>query len=207
MIGIYKITNKINGKVYIGQSVCIEHRWNQHKSDARLYKSYAPLYCALRKYSIENFSFDVLEECQQEKLNEKEIYWIKYYDSTNKEKGYNIKSGGNSGGSIYNYEEIYNLWMEGYTCKEIQNLLNCGDQTVTSALRAYHITEKDTKSRAINKNIFVALSKEGVPLKIFRGMKEVSLFFTGKECKADSLASRNIPNHYSLFGYYWDFFK
>jgi group I intron endonuclease len=67
VIGIYKITNSINGKVYIGLSTNIEKRWNKHRSvmtnpKERNYKY--PLYCAMRKYGIENFTFEVLEECK-----------------------------------------------------------------------------------------------------------------------------------------------
>ncbi len=80
MIGIYKITNLINGHCYIGQSVQIQRRWKDHRAAAFNENSKAyqyPLYRAIRKYGLENFSFEVIEECSQEKLDEKEIYWIK----------------------------------------------------------------------------------------------------------------------------------
>lgn len=73
MIGIYKITNTINQKSYIGQSNCIERRFTQHKSpyeQARFADK--PLYKAFKKYGIENFSFKIIEECPIEKLNERE---------------------------------------------------------------------------------------------------------------------------------------
>ena len=56
MIGIYKIQNLINGKIYIGQSVHIKARFNAHKSEARNGNT-RPLYNAIRKYGVENFSF------------------------------------------------------------------------------------------------------------------------------------------------------
>lgn len=100
MIGIYKITNLINNKSYIGQSVKIEERWNEHKIDsfnknADTYNSL--FYKAIRKYGLENFKFEVLEECLQEQLNEREKYWITHYHTwvgDDKCQGYNLTTGG-----------------------------------------------------------------------------------------------------------------
>ena len=82
--GIYKITNLINGKVYIGQASDIYTRWTNHKNaslrkDKKEYKY--PLYRAFRKYGIENFKFEIIEECSEEELNEKEIYYIDFYNT------------------------------------------------------------------------------------------------------------------------------
>lgn len=80
--GIYKITNLINKKSYIGQSRNVKRRWDEHKSRAfnPLYEGYDyPLYRSFRKYGINNFSFDIIEVCSVEQLNEKENYWINYY--------------------------------------------------------------------------------------------------------------------------------
>lgn len=90
MIGIYKITNNINGKCYIGKSESnIEKRLNQHKQGKR---SSRYLQNSIKKYGIENFTFEILEECEQSKCCERERYWIQYYDSMN--FGYNRTSGG-----------------------------------------------------------------------------------------------------------------
>ena len=97
MIGIYKITNLINGKPYVGQSVDIHKRWKREKEDSKNVKSNSynyPLMRAFRKYGIDNFSFEVIEECNIEELNEKEIYWIDFYDSFF--HGYNQTPGGDS---------------------------------------------------------------------------------------------------------------
>ena len=109
MIGIYKITNKVNRKVYIGQSISIEHRWAAHKSTAfrKTSKEYdKPLYASIRKYGLDNFDFSVIEECQPAELNEKEIYWIKYYQSNDLSKGYNLTPGGNQAVTLVP-EELY----------------------------------------------------------------------------------------------------
>ena len=96
MIGIYKITNLINGKVYIGQSVNIEKRFIAHKNTAfnPNYVGYNyPLYRAIRKYGIDNFSFEVLEECLVDELNTKEIWYVAQYQAHSK-MGYNQDDGG-----------------------------------------------------------------------------------------------------------------
>lgn len=94
-IGIYKITNLINNNAYIGLSVNIEKRWKDHieRSKNSFNKEYDKvLYKAFRKYGINNFKFEILEECKLEELKEKEVYWIKYYDTYN--HGYNATPGG-----------------------------------------------------------------------------------------------------------------
>ena len=87
--GIYRIHNLINGQDYIGQSNNIYHRWEQHK--ARYDK--CAIHLALLKYGIDNFEFSIIEECPEEKLDERERYWISYYNSYN--NGYNENDGGN----------------------------------------------------------------------------------------------------------------
>ena len=93
MIGIYKIENMIDHKVYIGQSVRVEQRWKEHISYTHgpQYRNY-PLYNAMNKYGIDNFSFTVLEECEADQLYSREQYWIDYYNSTDLAKGYNLRN-------------------------------------------------------------------------------------------------------------------
>ena len=96
VIGIYKITNKINGKCYIGQSDNITARWQKHRKtpfnpNSRCYNY--PLYRAIRKYGLENFTFEVVEECSIDELEEKEIAYIAQYNAYG-DFGYNQNEGG-----------------------------------------------------------------------------------------------------------------
>jgi predicted GIY-YIG superfamily endonuclease len=92
-IGIYKIENLINGKIYIGQSIDIEKRWSVHKAELnRNYHCNNHLQNAWNKYGEENFEFVIIEECDNSQLNEREIYWIDKYGSYI--NGYNLTSGG-----------------------------------------------------------------------------------------------------------------
>ena len=105
MIGIYKITNIINNKCYIGQSIDINRRWYDHKYKA-LYKndiSYnSALHSAMRKYGIENFVLEIVEECKENQLDEREKYWIKESNSLTP-NGYNILTGGQLNKSYANF--------------------------------------------------------------------------------------------------------
>lgn len=91
-IGIYKITNKVNGKCYIGQSINIEGRLESHKCS----KSNRYLNNAIRKYGLDNFLFEILELCSINDLDIRERYWISYFKSNNRDHGYNLTSGGES---------------------------------------------------------------------------------------------------------------
>lgn len=88
MIGIYKITKKENGKSYIGQSNNIERRFKEHQ-----YKVDIPIELAIQKYGIDAFTYEIIEECSLEQLDEKEKYWIAYYN-TYRGFGYNCNEGG-----------------------------------------------------------------------------------------------------------------
>lgn len=119
--GIYKIQNKINSKVYIGQSINIEKRWNKHKSASQdvLDHSYEThLYRSFRKYGIENFDFSIIEECPIAELNQKERYWIQKYNSFF--KGYNLTLGGDSSGTEIKKEKIIGIFKDLETTDLIQ---------------------------------------------------------------------------------------
>ena len=93
MIGIYKITNQINGKAYIGLSTKIEDRWQYHLNPYNHKREHNKLlYQAFAKYGIENFVFEVLEECSVQELSDKEKYYIDKFNTY--KNGYNATTGG-----------------------------------------------------------------------------------------------------------------
>lgn len=84
--GIYKIENLLNGKVYIGQSIHIERRWQQHCQ----HSANSVIAKAIQKYGKENFSFQIIEECDESSLNQKEAFYIRQFNSL-VPNGYNIE--------------------------------------------------------------------------------------------------------------------
>lgn len=148
--GIYLITNTINGMQYVGQSVDISQRWSQHKTTAKNIKETADLYQAMREYGIDNFTCEVIEECSKEQLNEREIYWIDYYDTFY--HGYNMTRGGQGkDGWKYDPEEIKHLWDMGLSVKEIMNALGCSQQLVSERLIGYKDYNNETaRARCIS---------------------------------------------------------
>lgn len=103
MIGIYKITNKINGKCYIGQSINIEERLNSYKKRAfnQNHIDYnMTIYKVIRKYGIESFTFEAIEECDKKDLDNREVYWINFFNSYY--NGYNCTFGGRGNNSGIN---------------------------------------------------------------------------------------------------------
>lgn len=94
---IYKTTNKITGKIYIGQD---KNNNPDYLGSGKI------LRYAIEKYGHENFEKEILEECiSKEKMNDAEIYWISYYNSTDRTIGYNITIGGSGGDTLSNHPD------------------------------------------------------------------------------------------------------
>lgn len=91
-IGIYKITNLENQMCYIGQAVNISERWKSHVKRALGAEPITQnkLYPEMAKVGVENFSFEIIEECERSQLTSREQYWIDFYKS--KSYGYNMKN-------------------------------------------------------------------------------------------------------------------
>jgi len=95
--GIYKITNIVNNKCYIGQSISIKNRWWDHENLLTRNKHHSfHLQRSWNKYGKENFKFEILEICPDEELNEKEIKFVNLYKVNDRKFGYNINEAGNA---------------------------------------------------------------------------------------------------------------
>jgi len=158
--GIYKIENKINHMIYIGQSIDIENRFSQHRTNKNDYD----IHVALREFGIDNFTFDIIELCNENKLNEREIYWISYY-KCQKPNGYNCTPGGTGWNPAVEASKIkvgqYDL--EGNFIKEFESISEAERQT-----KAGHISDVlDKENKKSGESMWLSLkNREFFPVKI-----------------------------------------
>ena len=132
---IYKITNTLNDKVYIGQTIkTVQKRFTQHKNNSnKEYFSQIVLYKAFNKYGIENFICEEIEEVPNDKLDEREKYWIEYYDSYF--NGYNSTLGGRTT-QLYNWDtdDIIEKYMILKSARAVAKEIGCDHSTIDRIL-------------------------------------------------------------------------
>lgn len=158
---IYKITNKVNNKIYIGQTrVNIEIRWKEHIRHSKYSKML--IHKAINKYGYNNFSIECLEICSLEDLDYKEEYYINIYNSTNKTIGYNVSLGGSTPKYLSNnlpLEIISTMYKLNYTLEQIASIFNTTRYKITTLLVNNNISIRDRHDSASKCN---KLSKEAV---------------------------------------------
>lgn len=138
---IYIIRNTINSKVYVGQTtVSIKLRFQNHLSAARRGKDYV-IGKAIRKYGEENFYVELLEECLVEELNERERYWISFFNSNKAGIGYNMSPGGNAvtQAKEINHKEVLDYFNAGIPAYDIAKILHVGVPRITSILKEHKV--------------------------------------------------------------------
>lgn len=152
---IYKITNKVNGKSYIGKTVkSINRRFYEHCHNAELGVQ-TVFYDAIRKYGKENFDISTIEEIDNDLLNDRESYWINYYHTYLKDplcQGYNSTLGGDGGDTrskkLLLYEDnVLKLWNQGLSIKQITDQIDLDKRSVSKILLRNGYTAKDIQVR------------------------------------------------------------
>lgn len=121
---VYKITNDINNKIYIGATTFpLAKRWNEHLSDAKKSgKCHRPFYAALNEFGVSHFHISELEKCSDDILYEREKYWIQFYNSYI--DGYNATFGG-KGKQLFDKNYILEKLQNGNTACSISQELGC----------------------------------------------------------------------------------
>ena len=140
---IYKITNKVNGKSYIGQTrYTVEFRWRQHihKKDNTYFHN------AIRKYGIENFTVETLEQCEYKDLNSREIFYIAKYNTFN--SGYNMTIGGDGNRRLLlddKYDEITTLYLSGFSSNKIATIYEVDKASIIKILKSLNVKIRSNK--------------------------------------------------------------
>lgn len=200
---IYKISNNINNKIYIGKTCSsIYKRWQKHCCAYTEYNWH--IYRAMRKYGIENFKIEEIEKCKDENLNSREKYWISYYNSYH--NGYNSTEGGD-GRTQVNRSMIENMWKEGYSSKQIADKMNIWSSTVINILKELNIyDEEEIKYRKMidiantqsDKKI-IQYDANGIIVKKYNSVLEAARTINGKS----SSIWTGITSGGSRYGYFW----
>jgi len=138
MVGIYKIENLINNKIYVGKSeVSVENRLNEHKKG---YKSNQHLQRAIKRYGIDNFTFEILEECSKEDCCEKERQWINKLNCMFP-NGYNYTSGGENA-SGFTYSEVSKIKMSKSAKIRCSNSIECQRMSQMASDRVWNSEDR-----------------------------------------------------------------
>lgn len=175
MAYIYRIINDINDKVYIGKTERqIQLRFQEHCS-CFVKKQYEkrPLYSAMKKYGIEHFHIELIEETDNPE--EREKYWIEQYGSF--KYGYNATIGGD-GKKYLDYDLIYRTYLDNKNITKTAQLCNCGVDSVKKIISQKGITNRNIEeNRRINslKPIAKLDKNTGEILEVFSSVAEVEL--------------------------------
>ena len=205
---IYKITNLINGKLYIGKtSNSIQERWREHISDSQRERcEKRPLYDAFNKYGISNFQIEQIEEIENDEIAcQREIYWIdklRTYVGFEDCNGYNATLGGDSK-RYYDYKELANAYLELGLIKKVVEKYDCDPETVKAACKENNIEINSyPRQRKIKR-----ISKDGT-IKEYNSINDAAKDIPNKSLK---LANDNIwkvlhnPNRRTAWGYKWEY--
>ena len=175
MAYIYKITNDINQKIYIGKTeFSIEKRFKEHCSDAfRKKNEKRPLYAAMRKYGIEHFYIELIEETNQPE--EREVYWIEQYRSF--KNGYNATKGGD-GKRYVDYDLVIATYNELKSINQTAKNLSLDASTVSKILHANNIkilTQQEA-AKKFNKKPIIMLDLQHNFIKIFNSATDAAKY-------------------------------
>ena len=170
---IYKITNTINGKYYIGQTIQnVKERFYQHcATKCSKAVSNMAIHIAIKKYGKSNFTVEVIEEIDSANLNDRERYWIKYYNSYN--NGYNSTKGGQDGCKPFkdlDVESIIKEYNTGKSLRTLGTIFKVDKQTIKDLLvrnninlrttKTYKLSQKDRED--IIKDLSLGLSRKEI---------------------------------------------
>ena len=208
MAYIYQITNNVNGKIDVGKTErTIEERFKEHCYDAFKRKSeQRPLYFAMRKYGIDNFSISLLEETNNPE--EREIYWIEQKRSY--KCGYNATKGGD-GRRYVDYDLVIATYKELQNMSKVATLIGISVDTVSRILKDNQIetlTSQEVSQKLMGKPIN-QYDLNGNYIKTFPSSTDAAIAL-GKLTSTSRGASSHISDvckgkRKTAYGYIWKY--
>ena len=213
MAYIYQITNDINGKIYIGKTeFSIENRFKEHCADAfKDRNEKRPLYAAMRKYGIEHFHIELIEETDNPE--EREVFWIENKRSF--KNGYNATIGGD-GKKYIDYDLVISTYKEVKNAVHVAEMLGIHPDSVYNILKANNISSLYSSENSPNKElqgkICGMFSTNDELLKSFSTIKDAARYIIQENISKDNI--KGISSHISqvcngkrksAYGYHWKF--
>ena len=203
---IYKIINNINKKLYIGKTdKTIKSRFEQHYKDSKKIKNQERLlYKAINQYGIENFSIEQIEECPSSKSNEREKFWIEYYDSL--KNGYNATLGGDGSANL-DYDLIYNIYQQKKSLTETAKIIGCCEDSVRLVLKKNNISQKNillNKKIKQSKSVAMIDKTTNQIIKIFTGTHDAAKYLGKTHQHIQEVCQGKRK---SAYGYFWKYLK
>lgn len=208
MAYIYKITNDINQKIYIGKTEqSIQLRFKEHLRDYKKERcEKRPLYAAMNKYGPEHFHIELIEETDNPE--ERERYWIQYYNSYH--NGYNATLGGD-GKKYIDYDLVVETYQNLHNCVKVADTLNICVDSVYDILELRGIPR--IKDGSLQKEVLskkVVAYKNNLPVKTFSSMSDAARYLIEEGITSSKL--NGITSHISAtckgkrktaYGYEW----
>lgn len=202
---IYKIYNDVNDNIYIGQTtISIPTRWSQHKQNAKTRETH--LYLAMRKYGIDNFHIEKIEEVPDKQLDEREKYWISYYNSYY--DGYNSTLGGEGKLNSVSIQEVEGLWQQGFGITEIADILGVSRMVIRERIYASSLySEEEAQLRGRKK--LLSKKRKGIIQKTLDG-SFIAYYESGVQAEEKTGISRKaiswaLRRGGTSNGYIWEY--
>lgn len=199
---IYSITNNVNNKKYVGQTITsLNKRWLAHIQESKTHSN-RPLYNAIRKYGVDNFKIKILEECNENELESKEVYWIEKLDTYR--NGYNATTGGESNKNVREdiKEKISNSMKEIDRSEEwTNNVSKALKDKITRGEKWGFLLSKNEGGKHHRREIRGKNIETGEIVE-FESLSKAALSVAGNE-KYQGNISRAIKDGFCAYGYRW----
>lgn len=209
MAYIYQIINDINDKIYVGKTeFSIEKRFKEHcNASTKIQNEHRPLYSAMRKYGVEHFHIELIEET--DRPEEREVYWIEQKRSF--KNGYNATMGGD-GKKYIDYDLVIAAYEELQSIIEVANKLNINEDTVSKIISQSNIKKLTSAEVNLNKlgHIINQYDLKGNYIKTFPSFASAI-----KELKGDNYSKGAITHlkdvcegkRKTAYGFIWKYSK